>query len=104
MKEKNAEDIHKSKKTNQTKAQNNNKIRKEISQLLISESNNLEGWDEEGDGREVKREGTYVHLWSIHADTWQKTTKFCKAIILQTKTISERQAKILHSRIQEKNE
>ena len=72
MKERNAEDIHKSKKTNQTKAQKNNKTRKEIPQLLISESNNLEGWDEEGDGREVKREGTYVYLWSIHADTCRK--------------------------------
>ena len=72
MKERNAEDIHKSKKTNQTKAQNNNKIRKEISQFLISESNNLEGWGEEGDGKEVKREGTYVYLWSIHADTCRK--------------------------------
>ena len=98
MKEKNAEDIHISKKTNQTKAENNKKIRKEISQLLTSESNNLEGWEEEGNGREVKREGTYVYLWSIHADTWQETTKFCKAIILQIKKkISEGQVKILYS-------
>ena len=41
---------------------------------------NLEGWDGEGYGREV----TYVYLL-IHADVWQKTTKFCKAIILQLK-------------------
>ena len=27
----------------------------------------------------------YVHLWLIHDDVWQKTTKFCKAIILQLK-------------------
>ena len=31
------------------------------------------------------REGTYVYLWLIHVDIWQKTTKFCKAIILQLK-------------------
>ena len=29
---------------------------------------NLEGWDGEGDGREVQREGTYVYLWLIHVE------------------------------------
>ena len=29
---------------------------------------NLEGWNGEGDGREVKEEGTYVHLWLTHVD------------------------------------
>ena len=38
-------------------------------------------WRETG-GR-FKREGTYVHLWLIHVDVPQKTTKFCKAIIPQ---------------------
>ena len=32
-----------------------------------------------------KREGTYVYLWLIHVDVWQKPTQFCKAIILQLK-------------------
>ena len=36
------------------------------------------GWGE-------RREWTYVCLWLIHVDIWQKTTKFCKAIILQEK-------------------
>ena len=40
-------------------------------------------------GREVwgkfKREGTYVNLWLIHVDVWQKTTQFCKTSILQLK-------------------
>ena len=40
-------------------------------------------------GREVrgrfKREGTYVYLWLIHADVWQKPTQFCKTIILKIK-------------------
>ena len=40
-------------------------------------------------GREVggrfKGEGTYVYLWLIHVDVWQKPTQFCKAIILQLK-------------------
>ena len=31
------------------------------------------------------REGTYVYLWLIHVDIWQKTTQYCKAIILQLK-------------------
>ena len=32
-----------------------------------------------------KREGTYVNLWLIHMDVWQKTTQYCKVIILQLK-------------------
>ena len=28
----------------------------------------------------------HVHLWLIDVDVWQKTTKFCKASILQLKT------------------
>ena len=41
---------------------------------------------EGGVGRRFKKEGTYVHLWLIHVDVWQKTTKFYKAIILQLKS------------------
>ena len=33
-----------------------------------------------------KREGTYVHLWLIQADGWQKPTQYCRAIILQCNT------------------
>ena len=44
---------------------------------------NLEG----GMGREMggrfKREGICVYLWLIHVAVSKKTTKFCKAIILQ---------------------
>ena len=36
-------------------------------------------------GGRFKREGTYVYLWLIYVDVWQKMTKFCKAIILQLK-------------------
>ena len=32
-----------------------------------------------------KREGTYVYLWLIHADVWQKSNHYCKAIVLQLK-------------------
>ena len=28
---------------------------------------------------------TYVYLWLIHVDVWQKSTQYCKAIILQLK-------------------
>ena len=31
------------------------------------------------------KEGTWVYLRLILVDVWQKTTKFCKAIILQLK-------------------
>ena len=40
-------------------------------------------------GREIggglQREGTYVYLWLIHVDVWQKPTQYCKAIIPQLK-------------------
>ena len=41
---------------------------------------------QEMEGR-FKKEGIYVYLWLIHVEVWQKTTKFCKAIILQLKKI-----------------
>ena len=34
-----------------------------------------------------KGEVIYVYLWLIHVEVWQKTTKFCKAIILQLKKL-----------------
>ena len=40
------------------------------------------GWEV---GGRFKREGTYVYLWLIHVDIWQKPTQFCKAIILLLK-------------------
>ena len=46
---------------------------------------NLEGWDGGGGGGGSKREGTYVYLWLIHVDAWQKPTQHCKAIILHLK-------------------
>ena len=36
-------------------------------------------------GGRFKREGTYVYVWLIHIEVWQKIAKFCKAIILQWK-------------------
>ena len=42
-----------------------------------------------GMGREIggrlKRQGIYAYLWLIHVEVFQKTTKFCKAIILRLK-------------------
>ena len=49
--------------------------------------NNLEGWERMGGGREFKREGTYVHLWLLHVDVWQKSNHCCKAIINQLNII-----------------
>ena len=42
----------------------------------------LAGWEV---GGRFKREGTYVHLWLIHLDVWQKQNQYCQAIILQLK-------------------
>ena len=36
-------------------------------------------------GGRFKRKGTYVYLWLIHVDVWQKPTEYCKEIILQLK-------------------
>ena len=36
-------------------------------------------------GGRFKREGTYIYLWLIHVDVWQKPTQFCKVIILRLK-------------------
>ena len=36
-------------------------------------------------GGRLRREGTYVYLWLIHVDVWQKPSQHCKAIILQLK-------------------
>ena len=43
--------------------------------------NNLENWEGVEGGRGDSREGTYVHLWLIHVDIWQKSNQYCKAII-----------------------
>ena len=40
------------------------------------------GWEV---GGRFKREGTYVYLWLIHVDVWQKPTQYCKVITLQLK-------------------
>ena len=32
-----------------------------------------------------KTDGTYVYLWLIHVDVWQKPTQYCKAIIFHLK-------------------
>ena len=36
-------------------------------------------------GERFKREETYVHLWLIHVDVWQKPSQHCKVTILQLK-------------------
>ena len=36
-------------------------------------------------GGRFRREGTYILLWLIHGDIWQKPTQYCIAIILQLK-------------------
>ena len=36
-------------------------------------------------GGRFKREGTYVYLWLIYVNVWQKPTQYCKAIFLQLK-------------------
>ena len=47
------------------------------------------GVEREMEGRSGK-EGTWVYIWLILVDVWQKTTKFCKAVILQLKNWNKR--------------
>jgi len=36
-------------------------------------------------GGRFRREGTYVYLWLIHVDVWQKSIQHCKESKLQLK-------------------
>ena len=36
-------------------------------------------------GRRFKKKRTYIYLWVIHVDVWQKLNQYCKTIILQLK-------------------
>ena len=36
-------------------------------------------------GGRFKKEGTYVYLWLIQVDVWQKSTYYCKVIIFLLK-------------------
>ena len=36
-------------------------------------------------GGRFKKKGTYVYLWVIHVDVWQKLNQYCKTIIFQLK-------------------
>ena len=38
-----------------------------------------------GVGVGIKSEGTYVYLWLMHVDVWQKPTQYWTSIILQLK-------------------
>ena len=48
------------------------------------------GWEMEGS---LKREGTCVHVWLIHAAVWQKPMQHCKTIILQLKINKKKTSK-----------
>ena len=49
---------------------------------------------ESGVGGRFNREGTYVYLWLIRVDVWQKPTQYCKVIILQLKTSKKKRKEI----------
>ena len=42
-------------------------------------------------GGRFQKEGTYVYLWLMHADVWQKPIQYRKAIILQLKVNHRKQ-------------
>ena len=48
-----------------------------LSELKPGLCDTLEGCDGMGRERETQREGTYVYLWLIHVDVWQKPTQYC---------------------------
>ena len=53
---------------------------------------NLEGGMEWEVGGSFLREGTYVYLWLIHVNIWQKPIQYCKAIILQSKISNQKRS------------
>ena len=40
------------------------------------------GWEVTG---RLRREGTYVYLWLIHVDVWQKPTQYCNYLSIKNK-------------------
>ena len=58
-------------------------------------------WQPRGVGGRFKREGTYIYLWLIPIDIWQKPTQYCKAIIFQLKQIKKN--KLYIQRVQSKD-
>ena len=44
---------------------------------------NPEGWGGEGGGRGGVGTVTYVYLWLVHVNVWQKPPQYCKVISLQ---------------------
>ena len=50
-------------------------------------------------GRKFRREETYVYLWLIHVDIWQKPSQYCKVIILQLKIKLKKKRRTLLYRI-----
>ena len=42
-----------------------------------------------GGGREVQEGGDMLYLWLTQVAVWQKTTQYCKAVILQLKKKNE---------------
>ena len=40
------------------------------------------GWEV---GGRFKREGTYIYLWLIHVEVWQKPTQYCNYPTLKNK-------------------
>jgi len=47
----------------------------------------LEGWN--GVRGRFKSGETYVYLWLIHVDVWQKPIQYCKTVILQLKILEK---------------
>ena len=43
---------------------------------------NLQGWDGEGDGRELQK--GYVYLWLIQVEVWQKISNSVKQLPFKT--------------------
>jgi len=41
---------------------------------------------------DFKTNNSYVYLWLIHVDVWQKSIQYCKAIILQLKILKSRKS------------
>ena len=57
-----------------------------LRELKPGPSDNLEGWDGVGGGREVQEEGGIcIFMADSYTDIQQKPTQYCKAIILQLK-------------------
>jgi len=49
-------------------------------------------------GGRYKREETYIYLWLIHVDIWQKPSQYCNYLLIKNKNFkNDKKSKVYYS-------